>query len=156
MVQCILIVSHHVHHWFFSLATDIPDLSQPLSNSLTFRYFLCYLYIVFSYIGLSAQVTLTVDLIYLFNLPTILIYKAVARAYTLLGKTLKTLWQLFTRREETWLTCPYPSYLLSDKFKIIFGGLILLLFYLLSILAFYYLWLAVVIVALRLIMVRST
>ena len=41
-----------------------------------------------NYLGMTAQLALAMDFIYLFNLPTILLYKLLAKAYVLLLRCL--------------------------------------------------------------------
>lgn len=81
-----LIVSHHVHHWFIRLITSVPDYSSVLKNSYDLKICLCYIYLIFGYMGFSSQIILTVDLIYLLNLPTIFIYKLLAKCYQYLKR----------------------------------------------------------------------
>ncbi len=85
-VELIILVTHHVHHWFIRLIADVPDLSNFIRSSYIIRLSLCHLYLIFGYLGISAQLVLTVDLIYLCNLPTIFLYKFLAKAYKFLLK----------------------------------------------------------------------
>lgn len=82
----VVTATHHVHHWFLSLVLPLPDYSQALADSVTLRVGLCYLYLLFGYLGISSQLALTLDLLFLANLPTILIYRLLANLYQLLLK----------------------------------------------------------------------
>jgi hypothetical protein len=124
-----------------------------MQNILSYKGILFYLYIIYGYVGLSAQITLTVDCIYLFNMPTILIYKILAIIYQFLLRIVKVMNNLLSINEAYWLTCPYPSFLLRDGMKIIYIAMVPVLAYLLIIIVFYYLWLAVVIVCLKIFIV---
>jgi hypothetical protein len=68
------------------LVVPLPDYSQALADSAALRVGLCYLYLLFGYLGISSQLALTLDLLFLANLPTILIYRLLARLYQLLLK----------------------------------------------------------------------
>lgn len=124
-----------------------------MQNIISFKGILCYLYIIFGYVGLSSQITLTVDLIYVFNMPTIFIYKILAHLYQFLLKIVKIMTNLLTINKQYWLSCPYHPFLLSDGMKIIYIAIIPLLAYLIIVIMFYYLWLAVVIACLKIFMV---
>lgn len=152
-VELIVLVSHQVHHWFLQLIADVPDFSNTLRSSYAVKLALCHLYLIFGYIGLSAQVTLTVDLIYLCNLPTIALYKLLAKAYQLLLKYLWVLVELLSKSEERWLSCPYPSWMLQDGCKVVYICCLPILTFLMVVVAFYYIWLTFVIVALKIVIV---
>ena len=68
-----------------------------MKESSHFKMIICYIYLVFGYIGLSSQIILTVDLIYVFNLPTIYIYKLLAKVYKLLIKLMAIIKDILTR-----------------------------------------------------------
>jgi hypothetical protein len=96
-LQFIIVISHNVHHWFIQfIATDVPDYSSLLQSSYYLKAILCYVYLLFGYLGLSSQIILTVDLIYLFNLPTIVIYKLLAKIYQFLIKYFKIVVEILT------------------------------------------------------------
>jgi hypothetical protein len=153
-VEFIVLVSHQVHHWFLQLIADVPDFSTALRSSYLIKLLLCHLYLVFGYCGLSAQVTLTVDLIYLCNLPTIALYKLLAKTYQFLLKYFLILVELLTKSEARWLSCPYPSWMLRDSCKILYIACLPIFSFLMVVTAFYYIWLTFVIVALKIIMVN--
>lgn len=85
-IYLIWLISHEVHRWFINFIIQVPEYSIKIQNIIAFRGIICYIYIIYGYIGLSSQITLTLDLIYLFNMPTILIYKLLARTYQFLLK----------------------------------------------------------------------
>jgi hypothetical protein len=131
----------------------VPDYSIKMQNIITFRGILCYIYIIYGYVGLSSQITLTVDLIYLFNMPTILIYKILARTYQFLLKITHIIKDILTINKEYWLTCPYPCLLLNDGIKLVYIATVPIIFYLIIVTVFYYFWLTIVIVVLKMLIV---
>lgn len=111
-------------------------------------------YLILSYLGITAQLSLTLDLIYLYNLPTIYMYKILALSYSKLLTGLNFCLQVFEYDQSRWLTCRYKFLIKTERInKVISIGLILALGQVLVIVAFYYLWLAVVIIFLLLLIV---
>ena len=152
-ISLIVLISHNVHHWFLQFIAPLPDYSIFLQESYSLKLGLCYLYLLFGYFGLSSQIVLTVDLIYFFNLPTIIVYKLLAKLYQLLMKGFKVIMDILTIEREFWITCPYNELLLSDSFKIVCIAVLPILGFLIVVVVFYYLWLTLVITALRIILV---
>ncbi len=62
---------------------------------------------------------------------------------------------LITIKKESWLSCPYHEIFLRDSFKVFYIGLVPIFGYAIVIVVFYYLWLAIVITALKIVMVIS-
>ena len=152
-MEIIVLVTHHVHHWFLRLIADIPDLSSFIRSSYIIKLFLCHVYLIFGYLGISAQLILTIDLIYICNLPTIFLYKFLARAYKFLVRYFWLLIELLSKTEAQWLSCPYPSWLLKDSLKVVYISCLPICGFLMMIIGFYYIWLAFVIITLKIGMV---
>lgn len=111
-------------------------------------------YILLGYVGLTSQLALTLDLIYLYNLPTIYMYKLLTYSYSRLLNTLTLSLQVLTHSPEKWLTCPYPilARLPPQTNKLIALGTAIVLGQILVVVGFYYLWLACVILGVVLVM----
>ena len=93
-------VSHQTHQKFISFL--FPSFQEMM---LTYRpSFLSVIIIFVNYLGITAQLALAMDFIFIFNLPTILLYKLLAKVYVLLLQYVEFLWQVMTRNKETWLT----------------------------------------------------
>lgn len=117
--------------------------------------FLVDIYIYLGYLGLSAQLAFTLDMIYIFTIPTILIYKLLALAYKLILKSIIFSYQILTRDPEKWITCEYKWLLNSTKcVKVLALGVFVILVEALVFVSFYYLWLAIVILILTTLLVQ--
>lgn len=104
--------------------------------------------------GLTAQLSLTLDLIYIYNLPAIYIYKILALSYSKLLNAIKFCKEVIDYDHTKWLTCQYPILLKTHNINKLIGyGAILVLIQILLIVGFYYIWLALVIIVLMCLMV---
>jgi hypothetical protein len=97
LINFIMIVSHQVHHWYLSIIIpNLPNYSQYLQDSHLIKLILIYTLLIAGYLGLSVQLNVTIDLIYLCNIPTILIYKLLAYIYNRTIRVIKFLYKLLT------------------------------------------------------------
>lgn len=106
------------------------------------------------YVGLTSQLALTLDLIYIYNLPAIYMYKILAFSYSKIIIVIQFCLQVIQYNHKRWLTCPYPflSYASPSVNKFVATGAVIILGQVLVIVAFYYMWLTLVILMLVLAM----
>ena len=117
--------------------------------------FLVDIYIFLGYLGLSAQLAFTLDMIYIFTIPTILIYKLLALAYKLILKYIIFAYEILTRDRDKWITCQYKWLLnWSKSVKAFALAVFVILAEALLFVSFYYLWLAIVIIILTTLLVK--
>lgn len=145
-------LSTQTHSVFLNLVLpSFPHLTSTshYTANPTFSYFITTIYLYLSYIGLSAQLAFTIDLFYLYNLPTIYMYKLLTSAYSYLLAILTFLLKVYQYDQQNWLSCQYPILKFKgtenvNKLVAICGMVVL--GQVLVIVAFYYIWLAFVIV----------
>ena len=63
-----------------------------------------YLFLFAGYFGLTMQISLVLDFMYLFNLPTILVYKLLTRIYTCILFFISYLKIRISSNPKKWLT----------------------------------------------------
>lgn len=107
------------------------------------------MYLGLGYIGVSSQLSLTLDLMYIYNLPAIYAYKLLAFVYSCLIEMIKFCLRVYQNDLDRWLTCPY-LFLKKTKpiNKFVAFGFVIVLSQILLIVGFYYLWLTLVILML--------
>lgn len=101
-------LSTKTHSLFLNLVIPyFPYLTNTnyYTNSPSFTYFISTIYLYLSYIGISAQLAFTIDLFYLYNLPTIYIYKILTKIYGELLKILTFLVKVYQYDQRNWLSC---------------------------------------------------
>lgn len=142
-------VSHRTHLVFLSLVLPrVPDLATLTPPSVVL------VYLLLGYLGLTAQLSFTLDLLWLYNLPAILIYKLLALSYSRLLSAISLCLKVLSYDHTRWFTCEYPWILRYRNIaKSIGYGLTALLLQVLLIVGFYYVWLVFVITVLFVFMV---
>lgn len=112
-------------------------------------------YILLGYMGITVQLALTIDIIYLFTIPTILIYRALASLYKYLLIVIGFLFEVLSRDFERWVSCPFPQIKKAPNCAKTFSLALLIIFVkVLLFVAFYYVWLAVIMIGLTLFLVK--
>ena len=143
--------SHQTHAVFLNIVIPkLPEISTYTPS------WIVEIYLMLGYLGITTQLALTLDLIYIYNLPAIYMYKILAFSYSKLLKSIQFCLQIISYDQERWLTCPYQflTYRPATN-KIIATVLLIILGQILIIVVFYYLWLSLVILMLVLSMVCS-
>jgi hypothetical protein len=93
-------VSHQTHVIFLSFVfPSFPELSTYTPSVIVI------IYLMIGYLGVSAQLSLTLDLIYIYNIPAIYIYKILAKVYSTLIKAIKYLLKIIQYDHNKWITC---------------------------------------------------
>lgn len=130
LVETIVTITYQLHLLSLNWAVDLPDYSAYLKGSEAVRMVTVLLYLLFGWIGLSTQISFTLDLISVFSYP----FRAMRRfcdwACNKLIKLKDTMINILTIKKKYWVTCPYPEYLLNDTFKIVYICALPLIFYL--------------------------
>lgn len=113
------------------------------------------MYILLGYLGITVQLALTIDIIYLFTIPTILIYRALASLYKYLLIVIGFFFEVLSRDFERWVSCPFPQIKKAPNCAKTFSLALLIIFVkVLLFVAFYYVWLAVIMIGLTLFLVK--
>jgi hypothetical protein len=100
LMNLVMILSHQVHHWYLSMIIpNLPNYSDYLQDSTSIKLVLIYTLLIAGYLGLSVQLNATLDLIFLFNIPTILIYRLLAYIYSRTIKIINFLYKIVTTDE---------------------------------------------------------
>lgn len=76
--------------------------------------------LIFGYLGLSTQISFTLDLVSFFSYPFRALRKLSDKAYLRLVTLKSTLIDILTINKKYWVTCPYPEYLLTDTYKLVY------------------------------------
>ena len=141
--------SHSIHMVFLNLV--FPKFPEPFTYTPSW---IVHVYLAFGYLGISSQLSLTLDLMYMYNLPAIYIYKLLAYLYSKLLSFIKICIEIIEYDESRWLTCPYSFLCFTKNInKLLALGSIIIMGQVLLIAGFYYLWLTIVILMLILAMV---
>lgn len=143
--------SHQTHAVFLNFVfPKFPELSTYTPS------WIVEVYLLLGYLGITTQLALTLDLIYIYNLPAIYMYKILAFSYSKLLSSIKFCLQITEYDHERWLTCPYSFLKYRPRSnKILAIAIIIVLAQILVIVIFYYLWLTLVILMLVMSMVCS-
>lgn len=104
-----------------------------------------FFYFLFGLIGLSTQISFTLDLISIFSYPFRALKRATEKACSQLVNLKDIMINILTIKKKYWVTCPYPEYLLNDCFKIIYICALPIVFYLILLTKVYSLLLGVTI-----------
>lgn len=118
IIKTIVTVSFQLHLLSLNWAVDLPDYSAYLNDSESFKMITGLLCLIFGYLGLSTQICYILDLISIFSYPFRLLRRLCDQAYLSLLNLKSMIIDILTINQKYWVTCPYPSYLLRDTFKI--------------------------------------
>lgn len=92
-----------------------------------------FFYFLFGLIGLSTQLSFTLDLISIFSYPFRALRRGCQKTCSELIKLQEIIKNILTIKKKYWVTCPYPEYLLNDCFKIVYICALPVVYYLIFI-----------------------
>lgn len=130
LVETIVTITYELNLLSLNWALDLPDYSAYLKDSEAIKMITVLLYLLFGCIGLSTQISFTLDLISVFSYPFRVMHRFFDRSCSYLVELKDTLINILTIKKKYWVTCPYPEYLLNDTFKIVYICALPLVFYL--------------------------
>jgi hypothetical protein len=144
-VETIVTITYQLHLLSLNWAVELPDYSAYLSESEALKMVTALFYLLFGLIGLSTQITLTLDLISIFSYPFRALRRSSEKACSQLIRLKDIMIDILTIKKKYWVTCPYPEYLLNDTFKIIYICALPLVFYLIFLTKIYSLFMGALI-----------
>jgi hypothetical protein len=103
--------------------------------------------------GVTTQLAFVMDLVSVLTLPTKMIYTFLRWLYSKSLEIIGKLYKFIGTDEEKWITCPYPEKWLTPNYRTAGLMLLIVLGQVTVFVAFYYIWLCLVIVALSVIQV---
>jgi len=142
-VETIVTITYQLHLVSLNWAVDLPDYSTVLQESEAFQMFTTFFYFLFGLIGLSTQISFTLDLISIFSYPFRALKRACEKSCEHLVNLKNIMISILTIKKKYWVTCPYPEYLLNDCFKIVYICALPVVFYLILLTKIYSLLLGV-------------
>lgn len=149
LVETMVTITYQLHLLSLNWAVDLPDYSAYLKGSEAVRMVTVLLYLLFGCIGLSAQISFTLDLISVFSYPFRAMHRFCDWACNELVKLKDTMINILTIKKKYWVTCPYPEYLLNDTFKIVYICALPLVFYLIFLTKAYSLFMAALVLVFK-------
>jgi hypothetical protein len=129
-VETIVTITYQLHLLSLNWAVDLPDYSTVLQESEAFQMITTFFYFLFGLIGLSTQISFTLDLISIFSYPFRALKRGTEKACQHLIDLKNIMINILTIKKKYWVTCPYPEYLLNDCFKIVYICALPVVFYL--------------------------
>ena len=153
-VETIVTITYQLHLLSLNWAVDLPDYSAYLKDSEAVRMITVLLYLLFGFIGLSTQISLTIDLISVFSYPFRALRRFCEKACGHLIQLKDVMINILTIKKKYWVTCPYPEYLLNDTFKIVYICALPLVFYLIFLTKLYSLFMGALILIFKTINVK--
>lgn len=155
LIETIVTITYQLHLLSLNWAVEIPDYSTYLKDSEAVRMITILFYLLFGLIGLSTQISFTLDLISLFSYPFRAMRRFTEKANSRLLELKDVMISILTIKKKYWVTCPYPEYLLNDTFKIVYICALPLVFYLIFLTKLYSLFMGALILLFRTIIVPS-
>ena len=146
LIRAIVAISFQLHFICLNWAVDLPDYSAYLNDSESFKLVTHLLCLLFGYLGLSTQISFTLDLLCLFSFPFRICRTIYTKSYFFLLWLNNAVVDILTIEVRYWVTCPYPKYLLKDSFKMVYICALPLLFSLLAVAKIYSLLMSAVLV----------
>lgn len=123
-------VTYQLHLLSLNWVVELPDYSAFLKESEGIKIITTLLYLLFGFMGLSAQICFTLDLISVFSYPFRALQRLCKRMSSSLIELKESMVSILTIKRQYWVTCPYPEYLLSDTFKVVYICALPLVYYL--------------------------
>jgi hypothetical protein len=108
LVETIVTISYQLHLLSLNWVIDVPDYSAYLKESESIKMIFALLYLLFGYIGISTQISFTLDLISVFSYPFRAMRRFCDRAFNDLNKLKGVMIDILTIKKKYWITCPYP------------------------------------------------
>ena len=156
LIETIVTVTYQLHLLSLNWAVEIPDYSAYLKDSEAVRMITILLYLLFGFLGLSTQISFTLDLISLFSYPFRAMRRFTEKANGRLLELKDVMVSILTIKKKYWVTCPYPEYLLNDTFKIVYICALPLVFYLIFLTKVYSLFMGALILLFSTLIVPSS
>ena len=107
-VETIVTITYQLHLLSLNWAVDLPDYSAYLKESEAVRMITILFYLLFGFIGLSTQISLTLDLISVFSYPFRALRRFCEKACGHLINLKDIMINILTIKKKYWVTCPYP------------------------------------------------
>lgn len=108
LVETIVTISYQLHLLSLNWVVDLPDYSAYLKESESVKMITTLFYLLFGFIGLSTQISFTLDLISIFSYPFRALRRFCDRAYHKLNELKGIMVDILTIKKKYWVTCPYP------------------------------------------------